>query len=90
MDAKLDGEVGLAFLLVEIRTGLTLVDMAKVEDPHDPVKIAHSIGNARKAYETVQRLRQRVDLNEAENAKIDEGLQKLESALEEFQQSRSK
>jgi hypothetical protein len=88
MQGKLDGQVGLNFLLLEIKSGFTFLDLARVEDPHETVVIARNIQNARKAYETVQRLRDRVELSQQENERIDEGLRKLDEALRAVEQPR--
>jgi len=72
---------GTDFLRVEVQTGLTFADIAMREEPGSG-QWAKNRNNARKAYDTVLRLRGRLEItNQAAAHEIEEGLKQLRSAL---------
>ena len=73
---------GLDFLKVEVQTGLTFAGIALGEEPGSAQRERNRL-NARKAYDTVLGLRPRFEVpQDTAGRKIDEGLQRLRSALE--------
>ena len=75
---------GTDFLKVELQTGLTFASIAAGEEPGSEKRTKNQ-GNARKAYETVLRLRNRVEIpTEAATRDIQNGLDRLRSALEKL------
>ena len=71
---------GAEFLKVEVETGLTFANIALSEEPGSQERIKNQ-SNARKAYQTVLRLRDRVEKPEATSRSIQNGLDQLRSAL---------
>jgi hypothetical protein len=79
---KLGPKVGFQFLMVELQTGVTFADLAAAGDPREPDEIEFDKRNAQKAYDTVQRFRDRVFLNNQQTARLEAGLKRLKSALD--------
>ena len=77
-------QTGADFLKIELKTGLTFASIAVGEEPGSEKRITNQ-ANARKAYETVLRLRNRLEIpTEAITREIQNGLDQLRSALEEL------
>lgn len=77
-------QTGAQFLKVELQTGLTFASIAAREEPGSEKRIKNQ-GNARKAYETVLRLRDRIEIpTDAATRDIQNGLDRLRSALEKL------
>ena len=79
---KLDPKVGYQFLLTELQSAFTFADLAATGDPREPDEIEFDKKNAHKAYQTVIRLRDRVALDDRQNAKLDTELKRLKEVLE--------
>lgn len=84
---KLDPKVGYQFLLTELQTGFTFANLAATGDPREPDEIEFDKKNAHKAYETVIRLRNRVVLDDSQNAKLDSELKRLKEILENMEKN---
>lgn len=74
---------GAQFLLVDVDVALTLSGMAL--NARDREKKQRQFDSARKAYETIKRLRRSLDLEEEEQEKLNSKLQRLESDLQKLQ-----
>jgi len=73
---------GSEFLRIEVETGLTFANIALDEEPGSEERIRNQ-ANALKAYQTVLRLRDRVEnAGEETNRRIQNGLDQLKSILE--------
>jgi hypothetical protein len=78
---------GTDFLKIELQTGLTLAEVAMNMEAGSPEQLK-SRTNARKAYDTVLRLRPRIGVYGKQNErKIEELLKRLRSALERLGES---
>ena len=71
--------LGVQFLQVDAEVALTLSGMALKTSSSE--KRERQSDAARKAYDTIMRLRQNLDLSEAERDKLDASLQRLKSEL---------
>lgn len=71
---------GIEFVIAELETALTFLDIADTSDIEETVKRNHQ--NARKAYETVQRLLTRLRPNADEKALIGAKIAALEARLQ--------
>ena len=72
------------FLKIDLETGLTFANIALGEEPGSAERIKTQ-ANARRAYETVLRLRNRIQIpTEAVSREIQNGLDQLRSALEKL------
>jgi len=77
-------EKAAEFLRIELETGLTLANIALTEEPGSTERIKNH-ANALRAYQTVLRLRQRVENpDEATNRGIQNAIDQLRSALEKL------
>ena len=75
---------GAEFLKIELQTGMTFASIALSEERGSDKRIRNQ-ANARKAYETVLRLRERLESpSEATRHSIEEGLERLRRALEKL------
>ena len=74
---------GTEFLKVEIETGLSFASIALSEEPGSEKRIRNQ-GNAVKAYQTVLRLRGRVENSDDTNRAIQNALDHLRSALQKL------
>jgi hypothetical protein len=75
---------GAEFLRVEVETGLTFANIAVGEEQGSEERVRNQ-ANALKAYQTVLRLRDRVENpDEATNRAIQNGLDQLRSVLEKL------
>ena len=75
---------GAEFLKVELKTGLTFAKIALGEEAGSEERFKN-LANARKAFETVLRLRERfISPNAAAAREIKDALDRLRSALEEL------
>lgn len=81
MDSRLDSQPGLNFLITEIRSGLSFARMAHDTLPSDPQKRERNRGNARVAYDTVLRFRDRVKMNNAASLALEIELEQLRTSL---------
>ena len=70
---------GTDFLKIDLTTALTFAQTALATD--DPVKKKRNQASARRAYDTVLRLVQRVTLNDADASELKRGLARLKSDL---------
>ena len=78
---------GTEFLKIELQTGLTLAKIAVDKEPGTQER-QKSQANARKAYDTVLRLRRRIGIYGKQNeSEIEELLKRLRSALERLGES---
>ena len=84
---KLDAKVGYQFLLTELQSAFTFADLAATGDPREPDEIEFDKKNAYKAYQTVIRLRDRVALDDRQNAKLDSELKRVKEALEHMEKN---
>lgn len=73
---------GLRFLLTEIQSGFTFAHLAGSAAPHQTEKIQRNLTNARLAYRTVLRFRDRVQLDEIETLRLSTDLERLKTVLE--------
>jgi hypothetical protein len=73
-------ETGVQFLLTEVDTGLTFLEVASVTNSDETRK--RNYKNARLAYDTVVRLKTRLLLTGAQRNQIETGLAKLRNILE--------
>lgn len=71
---------GVEFVIIELDTALTFLDVADTSANEETVKRNHD--NARKAYETVQRLLNHLRPDAAENALIRAKIAVLEARLQ--------
>ncbi len=74
---------GVEFLLTELRTGKTFVELAQ-QAGGDSRKIKRNQQHARKAYDSVLKFIDRVVLSDKERLKIDDGLHALKASLKEL------
>lgn len=73
---------GAQFMLVDVEVALTLSGLAlKTNRPENRERQSAS---ALKAYDTIMRLRENLDLNEAESDKLDSKLRRLRSELRQL------
>lgn len=72
-------EAGVNLLLTDVETALTFLDAAEVGS--NPEDRSRRIRSARKAYETILRLRPRFTLDAAQTAALDKGLKVLRERL---------
>ena len=79
---KLDSRIGFQFLLTELQSAFTFAGLAATGDPRAPDEIEFDKQNAHKAYDTVIRLRDRVALDDSQNAKLDSELKRVKEVLE--------
>ena len=75
-------ETGTEFLKVDVATGMTFAQTAL--SSHDPEKKRRNQKSARKAYDTVVRMLQKITPNDADAQQLDEGLQRLKADLVEL------
>jgi len=75
--------IGAEFMQIDAEIALTFAGMAL--KAHSPEKRERQIEVARKAYDTITRLRQKFDLSEPERDKLDASLRRLKSELHELQ-----
>ena len=75
--------IGAQFLQVDAEVALTFVGMAL--KARSPEKRDRQADAARKAYDTIMRLRQKFDLSEPQRDKLDASLRRLKSELHELQ-----
>lgn len=73
---------GARFLFTEIESGLTFAHLAESAAPNQVDKIQRNIQNARQAYKTVLKFRDQVDLDEAGVSRLNAGMEKLKTALD--------
>jgi hypothetical protein len=73
---------GTEFLKVDVATALTFADTALSTD--DPDKRQRNRKSARKAYDTVLRMAQKVTLREHDAQELKDGLQKLNAKLRQL------
>ena len=83
---KSDG-IGVDFLRTELQTGLTFARVALSARPNDIDKIQRDTKNAREAYDSFLKFRERVSLSEDEKQEITEQAEKLKDALRKLGQS---
>lgn len=72
--------VGADFLRIDSEIGLTFSGLALTST--DPQKRRHRARIARKAYETLCRLRKKIDLSDEQSDRLDANLQRLKSELQ--------
>lgn len=72
-------QTGTDFLKIDVSTALTFAQTALETD--DPVKKKRNQASARKAYDTVLRLVEKVSLNDADASELRLGLSRLKSDL---------
>lgn len=72
------------FLLTEIQTGLMFAHLAESAAPHQTEMIQRNLRNAHRAYQAVLKFRDRVQLDEIEKLRIETGLERLKTVLEDF------
>lgn len=87
MDSRLDQESGLSFLLTEISSGLSFARIAREASPDDSGKTERNRRNARTAYETVLKFRNRVRLSDSASKKLETHLEELRSSLRQLGES---
>ena len=73
---QIDPRTGFGFLMVEVQTGLTFASIALTAGD-DVNKLARNSENAKLAYDTVLRFRDRVQMNDGAAAELEAGLEKL-------------
>ena len=74
-------EIGREFLLTELKTGLTFASLALSAPDYDRAKIERDTRNARKAYDSYLRFRDRVNLTDAERTELQNVADELKQAL---------
>jgi hypothetical protein len=82
MDHPLQWPVGVALLKTELSIGLNFSGIALQSG--NPEKAARNTANARKAYDTALRLRDKLILTAEEKSETDAGLAKLKADLEKL------
>jgi hypothetical protein len=80
---QIDVRTGFGFLMTEIQTGLTFASIALTAGD-DLNKLVRNSDNAKLAYDTVLRFRDRVQMNEQAAAQLEAGLEKLRVCLREL------
>jgi hypothetical protein len=78
-------KTGADFLRIDCQIALTFSDLALHES--DPKKRRRLSATARKAYDTILRLRKDIELSHAEDDSLDSNLKRLKSELEDLGQS---
>ena len=78
-------KVGADFLQVDSEIALTFSGIALRTS--DPEKRSRTTQAARKAYETIMRLRKNINLNEGERDQLDANLQRLKNELQRLGES---
>ena len=73
--------IRLGFLMVEAQTGLTFAEIA-LDARRDMAKVRRNTENARRAYDTVLRFTDRVELTPSENAELTAMVEKLHLQLQ--------
>ena len=74
---------GTDFLKLELQTGLTMADLASLDQPGSEQR-ARTQRHAREAYDTVVRLLPRFEIDEKPERLIQERLSRLRAALQEL------
>ena len=77
--------IGAQFLLVDVDVALTLSGMAL--NARSSENRQRQYDSARKAYETIKRLRRNLDLDGAEREKLNSKLQRLKSDLQKLEKA---
>jgi hypothetical protein len=77
-------KLGAEFLLIDSEIALTFAGLAL--DAKDEAKRRRTIRTARKAYDTIMRLRKSIDFSETEKDKLDTNLQRLRTELQNLDQ----
>jgi hypothetical protein len=72
--------VGVEFLLTDLETALTFMDVAATSEVEETTRRNHE--NARRAYDTVVRLLRNLHPTEAEQRELDERLSALKARLQ--------
>jgi hypothetical protein len=80
--AKSFSSSGAAFLFVEVQTGLAFAKFALSGTGKSRERIERNRKNARRAYDSLLRFRQRVSLSDNEVARLEAGIQELKAALQ--------
>jgi hypothetical protein len=75
---------GFEFLRTDLDIGLTFMDMA--ETTHDVAKRQRNHANARRVYDTVVRLMQKLSLDDTQREELTERLARLKSRLQKVGQ----
>lgn len=75
---------GARFLFIEIESGLTFAHLAASAAPNQIDKIQRNIRNAREAYKAVLKFRDQVDLDETGVSRLNAGMEKLKTALDDL------
>ncbi|HYX52221.1 MAG TPA: hypothetical protein VE783_02140 [Candidatus Limnocylindrales bacterium] len=81
---QLPSHMGKGFLLTELRTGITFANVALTAPKYDPGKLSRNRKNARKAYDTFCKFRDRVALSTSDLAELEEIATQLRSALQQL------
>lgn len=76
--------LGVDFLQIDSEIGLTFSGIAL--EARDPEKRKRMAQSARRAYDSIARLRTGVELSQVEGAKLDANLQRLKSELQRLGQ----
>ena len=76
--------IGADFLRIDSEIALTFSDIAL--HASDPQRRSRTTASARRAYETILRLRKDIELSHAEGDKLDANLKRLKTELEDLGQ----
>jgi hypothetical protein len=79
-------KLGAQFLQIDSEIALTFAGIALNSDDSDKKRKRRTAQIARKAYDTIMRLRKGVELTDAQRNKLDANLHRLESELQSLQQ----
>lgn len=70
------------FLRIDAEVALTFSSIASMAKDGDEEKKRRTTKAARRAYDTILRLREKVELTDAEETKLDESMQRLKKELQ--------
>lgn len=79
--AKLHDPAGIEFLRTELQTGLVFANTALSANPDETDKIARATENARKAYNSFLKFRERVTLSSSDQRSLAVQAEQLKVAL---------
>lgn len=73
--------ISVDFLFTDLSSGLTFAEVARSAQPGDTEKAERNRHNARVAYDTILRFRDRTSMLDAEKVRLAEGLDELRNVL---------